>query len=208
MFMTEPPSPPETIRCFLALDLSDEVRGALADLLERLQKGAMFSGAHPTWVRAESIHLTLHFLGSVEMKTVETLTPELDAVAARIPRPRLEIRRLGCFPNDKAPKVLWIGVARPDPNLLDLHRSLVSVLEAAGLTPERGRPYHPHLTLARIKSMRGLRGLMDVVASHRAYDAGECRPGELILFKSELRPEGAVYTPLHRSPLAPPRDSA
>lgn len=206
--MTEQPPSPETIRCFLALDLSDEVRGALADLLERLQKGAMFSGAHPTWVRAESIHLTLHFLGNVALKTLEALKPELDGVAARIPCPRLEIRRLGCFPNDKAPKVLWIGVARPDPALLDLQRTLIPILEKAGLTPERGRPYHPHLTLARIKSMRGVRGLMDVVASHRAYDAGECRPGELILFKSELQPEGAVYTPLHRSPLTPPHDPA
>lgn len=198
----------ETVRCFLALDLSDEVRNALADLLERLQKGATFSGAHPTWVRSESIHLTLHFLGNVEQKTLEAMKPELDAVAARFPCPRLEVRRLGCFPNDKTPKVLWIGVARPDRALLELQQALVPVLVRAGLTPERGRPYHPHLTLARIKSMRGLRGLMDVVASHRAYDAGECRPGELILFKSELLPDGAVYTPLHRSPLAPPRETA
>lgn len=192
--------PDNGIRCFLALELSPEVRAKLADLLSRLQKGAVFTGAHPTWVKPENIHLTLHFLGKIEPEAIEAMKPRLDAVAARHDPPSFDVRMLGCFPNEKMPKVLWIGLSKPDRSLFNLHEALMPVISKAGAKVDT-RPFHPHLTLGRIKSMRGLRGLMDLIGSHRRFEAGACRPTELILFRSDLHPDGAIYTPLHRSPL-------
>jgi len=195
-----PPQKREGIRCFLALELSPEVRTKIIELLDRLQKGARFTGAHPAWVKPENIHLTLHFLGVVSPAAIEAMKPDLDAVAKQFPPPRVEVRMLGCFPSEKMPKVLWIGLRKPDSSLVGLHESLLPVVSKAGGKIDT-RPYHPHLTLARIKSSRGVRGLMDVVESHKRFEAGVFQPDELMLFQSELHPDGAIYTPLHRSPL-------
>ena len=146
------------IRCFLALDISPAVRERVADLIERLKKGIQFTGAHPAWVRPENIHLTLHFLGDVEPGRIEAIKPDLDAVASRIPAPELKVEKLGCFPNDRSPKVLWMGIPKPDRSLFDLHERLALIVHQLGKRMDK-RAYHPHLTLARIKSLRGVRGM-------------------------------------------------
>ncbi len=199
--MSENESASTRIRSFLALELSEEVRARLADLLERLRKGAQFTGAHPAWVRAENIHLTLHFLGAVEERDLEAMKPLLDEAAARFPAPALEFRGLGCFPNDHAPKVIWVGLRRAGPPLTDFHAALKPVIRRFGIQPDT-RPFHPHLTLARVKSLRGVRGMMSVLISHRDFDVGACQPGAVTLFRSDLRPEGALYTPLHHARFA------
>ena len=126
------------------------------------------------------------------------MKPELDDLARRTVMPPLSVKMLGCFPHEKAPKVLWISISHPDPALFELHIKLIPILRRRGIDIDI-RPYHPHLTLARIKSVRGVKGLMDIVESHRRYEMGSFQPEELILFKSELQPGGAVYTPLHKS---------
>ncbi len=78
----------------------------------------------------------------------------------------------------------------------ELQAEVLRSLMPLGYEPDR-KPFHPHLTLARIKSMRGAKGLMDVVESHKDALGGFCPVERVVLFKSDLRPGGAVYTALH-----------
>ena len=152
-----------------------------------------FTRAEPSWVRPESIHLTLKFLGEIKEEEIEPIGARLCAAAAEAGPFQLSVRKLGVFPNEKFPRVLWIGIQQGRDAVITLQQKVEEGLVQLGLPPEN-RPFHPHLTLARIKSLRGTRELMDVVKSHENDWAGECSVDRLILFKSDLKPTGAVYT--------------
>ena len=104
-----------------------------------------------------------------------------------------EFSGLGVFPNPKRPSVLWVGVDRGKRYLRELHQEVMASLLPLGYKPER-QPFHPHLTLARIKSMRGTAGLRDVIEAHRRAECGSCPITRVVLFRSELHKAGPVYT--------------
>ncbi|MFW6303691.1 MAG: RNA 2',3'-cyclic phosphodiesterase [Candidatus Sumerlaeota bacterium] len=188
-------------RLFIAANISDEQRANVARLVEDLQKGARFTKAHPKWARVPGMHLTVRFLGNIEeakkQEIIETLGPTIASCQAF----DLSLAKLGVFPDERNPRVLWLGVDKGKARLVTLAQTVQASLTPLGSAPEK-RPYHPHLTLARIKSMRGVKALMDLVHSHRAVRCGKTRIGHLSLYQSELHPDGARYTELHRWPLA------
>jgi 2'-5' RNA ligase len=188
------------MRTFIALEISREVREALRGIIERLRKGIQFSGASPKWVNADGIHLTLRFLGEIEEGMVERLSALLKDAAAETKPFTLSLEKLGVFPNERNPRVLWIGVGEGARESMALQERVERGVAALGFAREE-RAFHPHLTLARLKSSHGARGLMDVVAAHRDTSAGSCLVDRIILFRSELKPTGAVYTKLVEHPL-------
>jgi 2'-5' RNA ligase len=153
-------------------------------------------------VRPESIHLTLKFLGEIKEEEIEPIGARLRSVAAGTPPFHLSVKKLGVFPNEKFPRVLWIGIEQGREAVLTLQQKVEEGLVQLGFPPEN-RPFHPHLTLARIKSLRGTRELMDVVKSHENSEAGECPVDRVILFKSDLKPTGAVYTRMREATFEP-----
>lgn len=193
------------IRTFVAVELGASLRQALAQvqagLRSRLEKAAG-SGVRIQWVRPDSIHLTLKFLGDIPEERVPEIHSTLGRMAARHTRFTLDVEGLGMFPDARAPRVLWIGLVDHGGALQRLAADVEAALDAIGFAPEP-RPFHPHLTLARIKERSREAG--------RALSAGgmlahEAKPGSLAveavsLMQSELRPSGAVYTELHRVPL-------
>jgi 2'-5' RNA ligase len=194
------------IRTFVAVELGASLRQALAQvqagLRSRLEKAAG-PGGRIQWVRPDAIHLTLKFLGDIPEERVPEIYSALGRMAARHARFTLDVEGLGLFPDARAPRVLWIGLADRGGALQRLAADVEAALDAIGFAPEP-RPFHPHLTLARIKERSREAG--------RALSAGgmlaqETKPGSLVveavsLMKSELRPSGAVYTELHRVPLS------
>jgi 2'-5' RNA ligase len=183
------------MRAFIALEISREVRQEIRGIIERLQKGIQFGGASPKWAAPDGIHLTLRFLGEIEEEMVGRLRGLLKEAAAESKPFHLSIGSLGFFPNERNPRVLWIGVGEGAEESEALQKKIERGVVALGFSAE-DRPFHPHLTLARIKSARGARGLVDVVASHRDVSAGLCVVDRIMLFQSELKPTGAVYTKL------------
>lgn len=196
--MPDPERPPK-IRSFVAVDLTEGVRQKVSEILERLQKGARFTGARPAWVQPGNVHLTLKFLGQIDEGQREAVVRALAPIAARHAPHTVRVRGLGVFPSPRAPRVVWIGVKKATP-LFRLQEEVDRALVALGF-PEEDREWSPHLTLARLKSMRGARALMDVVASHGAWDCGDWPIHECVLYQSTLRPTGSIYTPLARFPL-------
>lgn len=185
----------EKIRCFLAVEISDAVRRAAAEVVGNLRKGIQFTKARPSWARIDNQHFTVLFLGTRPPEEVEGFKTALGDLPGAIAPFRVEVGGLGVFPNERNPKVLWLGVSDGGDGFQALHKAVIGRLQKTGFEPER-RPFHPHLTLARIKSYRGVAEMMDVVKSHRDAACGEFTASALTLFRSQLHPAGAIYTPL------------
>ena len=134
------------MRLFLAINLPDDVRRAIAT-----EVAAPLKAIAPdlTWVREPSLHLTVKFLGEQPPELVPRLSDALRVVGQRNKVIEVEIGGVGAFPNFRRPRVVWIDVS-PDPKLELLHHDVESVCEALGL-PLDGKPFRPHLTLARVK---------------------------------------------------------
>ena len=134
------------MRLFLAINLPPEVQRAIAtEVAAPLQ--AIAPGL--TWVRDAGLHLTVKFLGEQPPEMVPRLSAALRTVGERNKAIEVEVGGVGAFPNFRRPRVVWIGVS-PDPKLELLHHDVESVCEELGL-PLDGKPFRPHLTLARVK---------------------------------------------------------
>jgi 2'-5' RNA ligase len=190
------------MRLFVALDLRDDVRRALGDLMAKLKP----LSPDARWVRPEGMHVTLKFIGHA----VETGdTKKLDAVRAalatvRSSRPvEMNFRGVGFFPNAQRPRVIWCGVQASE-NLAPLAVDIERALEPLGILRE-DRAFVPHLTLARFKPARsGTRsrsnranGEAQSAAGEMAErDFGSARETEFHLFESITTPGGAEYRKL------------
>lgn len=171
------------VRAFVAVELDARLREALGELQARLRP--RLGGIR--MVRPEGIHLTLRFLGETSPSQVEALRARLAAAAAACPPCQARVAGLGTFPDRGHPRVLWLGLDVPPP-VLDLQKACEGAARAAGLEAET-RPFRAHLTLGRWRDR----------APHPELppaDLGSTRLDTLVLFRSELRPDGAVYTPL------------
>jgi RNA 2',3'-cyclic 3'-phosphodiesterase len=173
------------VRTFVALDLDIRLREAIGDLQARLRP--RLGGIR--LVRPEGIHLTLRFLGDTSPAQVETMRPLLAAAATACPPVDARVAGLGTFPERGSPRVLWLGLDVPSV-AFDLQRACERAARTAGFEREP-RPFRAHLTLGRWRDRAPRPDLPPA-------DLGVTRLDALVLFKSDLRPDGAVYTPLAR----------
>jgi 2'-5' RNA ligase len=196
-----PQAPPaaagEMLRLFIALDMPAAILDHVAALSEKLQKGARFTVCHPSWADPRTIHLTLIFLGKMPAERVPDIAQSMETAALGIGPQRLEIKRLGVFPHWRRPSVLWAGIRDRTHQLGALHQALEKQLQPLGYRPE-SREFHPHLTLARFKSIKGVAMMEEVVKHHQGFVFGPFETAGLTLFKSDLNPQGAIHTPLRQ----------
>jgi RNA 2',3'-cyclic 3'-phosphodiesterase len=175
----------EHARAFVAIELDPALREAIGDLQARLRPG--LGGIR--LVRPEGIHLTLRFLGDSSPTQIESLLPRLAEAAALCPPAEVLVGALGTFPERGSPRVLWLGLEVPQA-VLDLQHACERAARAAGFDREE-RPFRAHLTLGRWRE-RAAR------PDQPPVDLGTTRLETLVLFRSDLQPGGAVYTPLAR----------
>lgn len=185
------------MRTFVAVDLSPEIKINLEDLIRNVRRKA---GA-VKWVGPEAMHLTLKFLGEIpedKAEAVGTLLKEL--VGTHRPFP-LKLRGTGTFPSGGGmnARVLWAGVVE-DPALMELQAALESEFEKAGFSRE-DRPFHPHLTLGRVKSPDGLDRVLQELERYGTVDLGEMMVARLTFFRSVLKPSGPEYQVLTEAAL-------
>jgi 2'-5' RNA ligase len=171
------------VRAFVALELDGRLREAIGELQARLRPrlGTI------RLVRPEGIHLTLRFLGPTSPAQLETLRPLLAAAAAACPPAEVRIAGLGTFPDRGRLCVLWLGLEAP-PEVFELQRACERAARAAGFEREP-RPFRGHLTLGRWRDRAPLPDLPPA-------DLGVTQLENLVLFRSDLKPDGAVYAPL------------
>jgi 2'-5' RNA ligase len=187
------------MRLFAAIDIDDALRdriaGAVGSMRSRLD--ATF-GDRLAWVKAESWHITLVFIGEVpEAAGAEVV--ERMAARFEIPVFRLVFGQPGLFPPRGRPRVLWVGVEQGSEQLAAVHRALAGRLEGVPFRRE-DRPFSPHLTLARVR--RGSPGIArDRLEDLRVDRLGGCTIDHVTLYRSHLSSKGARYEALVRAPL-------
>jgi 2'-5' RNA ligase len=180
------------IRSFVAVSLPMEVRARLEQYGKELKSLGLY-GSYP---KAESFHLTLKFLGDIPEQKVDAIGTALERAVEGVAPFQLEVRGLGVFPNPSSARVIWIGFEQSEPLSL-LQARVEQVLEELEF-PREDRPFRPHLTLARLKSKDNLKALQAYLReTGPSAAAGTVPVDELVLFRSDLRPDGARYTRLH-----------
>jgi 2'-5' RNA ligase len=155
------------------------------------------------WVRPEGIHLTLKFLGDVPSSRITSITQAVETACRGCDPFTFALVGLGCFPHPRRPRVLWVGVHEPTGTLARLQKNLEKELAGLGFKPE-GRPFQPHLTLGRVQrkaSQSDRQSLGELVAGSDLGQLGGMTASTVNVMRSQLRPEGAIYTALAQVPL-------
>jgi 2'-5' RNA ligase len=182
------------MRLFTGIDLPPDVVRNLDNLVVRLRPTARVK-----WSPPANLHITTRFIGEWPAERL----PELEAALAAVPGTGaipIHVHELGFFPNAHAPRVFWAGV-EASPGLATLAAETDRALATLGLEPE-GRPYSPHLTLARIKAPVPLQTLREAIAALPSLDFGDFAADRFHLYQSRLSSAGSVYTKLAEFPLA------
>jgi 2'-5' RNA ligase len=184
------------IRSFVAIELPDEIKIALADVQRELKAKAPPRAVR--WTRPEAIHLTLRFLGDIAPAQVEAISDALRSVCDEPARFTIQLKGLGVFPSLGRPRVVWVGVAEPSGALIALQERVTQVLAPLGFEPEK-RAFSPHLTIGRASrhaSRRELTEVAELITRSMIGTLGQMDVEHITLMRSDLKPSGAVYTPL------------
>jgi 2'-5' RNA ligase len=188
--------PTDPIRVFFAIDLDARTRRAAAEAMRALQTGP--DGDAIRWVREETLHVTLRFLGNIDPAGVGRLADCVRERTATLRPFRLELGGTRLFPSKRRPVAIVLDVGPPE-RLEELAEAVERGVTAAGFDPEP-RPFRAHLTLGRVRGKR-----FPVVTGSVTAAGESCDVNEAVLFRSELHHSGARYTPIERTPLGDER---
>jgi RNA 2',3'-cyclic 3'-phosphodiesterase len=184
------------MRLFFAIELDGDVQ----DLLDAATASLRAEAPELAWLDRERRHLTLKFLGDVDEQSVSGLVDAADRVALAHGAMEMSVHEVGAFPNFRRARVVWIGVEQ-ERRLELLHHDLELACEREGFEVE-GRPFRPHITLARVRSplpVDRLRALARVARSVRVRATALVE--RITLFESTLAPSGARYRRVHSATL-------
>jgi 2'-5' RNA ligase len=185
------------VRTFIAVDIGKAIRDRAVAFQETLAR----AGTEVKWVEPENLHVTLLFLGEVDLRDV---TPLCQCVAecCRQHAPfSLSVETAGCFPNARRPRILWVGVGQGTQELCALHDALEPPLLELGCYRREERRYTPHITIGRVKSDRPTDKLAQALARQAGWQGGVVPVREVLVLSSELTPQGPIYTVLGRAKL-------
>jgi len=195
------------MRVYVALDIDEAIRERIARFVEGVRRFA----PEARWVRPESLHVTLKFIGEKPNETVEQIEQALISIHGE--RIELTFRGYGFFPTAKAARVFWIGV-QGGPKLVILAKAVEDIGKILGV-PQEDHPFSPHLTLARGAGgsgarrrqkgdgpKQGFRSLQEKLAALPASEFGTMTAREFFLYESQLARGGAQYTKMARFELA------
>ena len=181
------------MRLFLAIEPTPPVRTILADVLTRAEQALGPAAAALRWVTRENLHVPLQFLGDVERDRLERLVSALEPVVPLQPF-AVSLDRFGAFPPSGPPRTLWLGVGHGLEQVRRIYAELERRLATLGFEPE-SRPYSPHMTVARIRDPRRVRGpsVRSVLASFPLPQL-EWQVTHALLFESDLTGPRPTYT--------------
>jgi RNA 2',3'-cyclic 3'-phosphodiesterase len=194
------------IRAFIAINISPEIAKRLSVISGELQQ--QLKGVPIRWVPVENIHITLKFLGDVSESNLDLLKEMLVVEATRHAPLEISAGELGAFPSIRRPRVLWVNVQAP-PELVVLQRGIDNETARLGYDREE-RPFSPHLTLGRVSrnaNSRDARRISEVLNSYKVGYIGAARIREVVLYRSDLSPSGAVYTSIFVGKLGPRKEN-
>jgi 2'-5' RNA ligase len=186
----------EQIRTFVAIELDRAMQDALDQIQSPLKNSR--AGHIARWVSPHSIHLTLKFLGNVPVNRVEGISQAIHRACEAFAPFSICLTVLGCFPHERRPRVIWVGMGGELETLGRLQNSVETALNRLGFRPEK-RGFTPHLTLARIRDRarpHERQELIKLLPTVEVPSSASMLVREVDFIRSDLRPTGAVYSRL------------
>ncbi len=177
------------VRSFVAVNLSDEVRAALARVEDELRR----AGANVRWVPPKNFHLTLVFLGYVDQDKLGDLAAAIREAVSGIPPFDIEFAGVGGLPRPDRPRVVYVGVKDEGGVLAKLNEKIADALAPFGVKQE-DRRYVPHMTLGRVASPKNLAPLVEACSRQEGQSFGILHVGSVELMLSDLQSGGPIYS--------------
>lgn len=177
----------DVLRIFIAIPVPDIIKKQIHEAQEILRG---IGGAHFSMPRVDGIHLTVKFIGDLERSRISELCAAVKRASLKNKYFNVITSQIGGFPNLKSPRVVWWGVML-NQELDRFQNTLEAELDAAGW-PRETRRFHPHLTIARIKSLNPYAPINQVLAGMRLNSVA-WEVHKVLVMSSDLRPDGAVY---------------
>ncbi len=182
-------------RLFIGLAFSSQFATDLEPWIRKIKKTADHKETNLNWTPKDNFHVTLLFLGDTDDEKIPSLIANMQPIAEKHASFKLKIRGIGGFPSLQQARVIYLGVQRSQ-HILDLQAALEDALQA----PEKFEPeFTPHLTLARLRSLKSCR---DLVSPFEHIDLGKQNVSEIVLFSSNLHNGLVSYEKLAIVPLA------
>jgi 2'-5' RNA ligase len=183
------------MRCFIAINLDDSLKEKIGSAITRLRSGKW----DVRWVPAKNLHITLRFLGETSDDLAEKIKGELSGISRHHGHFDLNCRGVGVFPDRKRPRVIWIDLIYPE-ELKQLQKQIDEYLATIGFERD-DRPFSPHLTIGRVRSLRGTELFIRAMEGLKDEDFGNIGVDKIFLMKSDLKPAGAQYSVVAEFPL-------
>lgn len=180
----------DMIRTFICVELPEDLTKKIGDIQAQLKPYS----AGISWVRPHNIHLTLKFLGDVEEPRLPDIAHAMEEIAAQHAPFTVIPDGQGVFPHAKNPRVFWLGIREATGTLIQLQQAIEDRLEAIGFAKEK-RAFTPHLTIGRVRPYRKPKELTAAFMA-LAFTADPFEVDHITIMRSDLKPTGAVYTPL------------
>jgi len=182
------------MRCFIAIDIDQEIRKGLSDLQDELRRKVDVRKGDVKWVNPENTHLTLKFLGEIKDEQSVEVCKVVEEVATGHSRFDLDVRSVGHF-GGRIARVLWVGAGKDCETLAKLHADLEQQLEQAGW-PKESRKFAGHLTLCRIRNSKAGIKMARASREYADFELGTLSADSVTVYQSELKPQGPIYTAL------------
>ncbi|MEX1248484.1 MAG: RNA 2',3'-cyclic phosphodiesterase [Anaerolineales bacterium] len=188
------------VRTFIAIEMPKVLQRALDKASVNLRR--QMADLPIRWLRTDNIHLTLKFIGETSEEIIPRIVAIIEEQASKVTPFEIQLGGLGVFPNPRKPLVLWVGVQAPA-TLLRLQQGIEVGLTQLGIAAEE-RPFHPHLTLGRVRRdhrVANLKRMGELMVAAGLEPSPSALIDSVTLFRSDLKPGGSVYNPLSRNPL-------
>ncbi len=184
---------PSTLRAFIAIEIPEELRRAILRTRDKLR----MTDAHVSWVPDPNLHLTLVFLGDISTDTADLLSAALKKGLRNTCPFRVDVQGVGAFGRPGAPRIVWAGTDNAEP-VTALYDSIAANVRELGI-PVEDRPFHPHITMGRVRSSRGRKALVEAMANHADTTFGSMEVYGVALMRSILKLKGVAYERLHEA---------
>ncbi len=175
------------IRTFIAVKIDDK---EIIDKITRLQSDLTNAGLKAKLVEPHNLHITLKFIGEIPPLKVEAIKSRLSRLSFQ--EFDLELHGVGGFPTLNRARVLWIGVSKGAEELIEISEVIEKNLQQVSI-PRSSKPFHPHLTIARVKRPLNHR-VRKILSTYSNTDFGKMRVSKFYLMKSTLTSRGPIYT--------------
>lgn len=185
----------DKIRAFVALKLPEST----ISYIKRIQEDLKLYRFPVRWVRPEKMHLTIKFFGEITESDIKNIGAVMNNCAGGYAPLSLSAKGVGVFPSITRPRIIWAGISGEASLLFALRNDLENRFGEIGFKRE-DRPFKGHLTMGRFRERTDSGKLIEALRKVQSFESEIFVAGKIYLYKSDLRPEGPVYTELLSAP--------